>query len=296
MFRSFAATLTGLVAAVLLPLSIASVWAHEVVSDTDRYVETVTPLADDDAVKAAAVEELQRGALQLAAGSGATLPPGAETLVRRVVQGVVNSPAFRTAWAQANRTAHAQLVAVLEGRSSAVLDSEGRVSIDLGSVLDTIAQSLAAKGLVDPDLLPEINASIAVMDADQLAEARRAYDALDTVGFWLPVAWAAMVLLTLLLAHRRIGVTARLALASLATVGLLALALLFARDTVTGDLPKRDVALAVWDVVVATLWREIEVGAGALVVVALVAVVLAAVLRRRDTPSGPDPDGAAAYA
>ena len=39
------------------------------------------------------------------------------------------------------------------------------------------------------------------MDADQLAKARRAYDALDTLGFWLPLFWAALVLLTLFLAR-----------------------------------------------------------------------------------------------
>ena len=113
------------------------------------------------------------------------------------------------------------------------------------------------------------------MDADQLAKARRAYDALDTLGFWLPLLWAALVLLTLLLARRRLATTAKLAAASLLTLGLLALVLLFARDALTEDLPQRDVALAVWDVVVASLWRAIEVCAVVLAVVALVAAVLA---------------------
>jgi hypothetical protein len=152
---------------------------------------------------------------------------------------------------------------------------------------------MAAQGLVAADQLPAVNASIAVMDADQLAKARRAYDALDTLGFWLPLAWGAMVLLTLLLARRRLAATAKLALASLPTLGLLALALLFARDAVTEDLPQRDVALAVWDVVVASLWRAIAVCAGAVAAVAIVAAVLAAVLGRGPAPSGPDPDGAA---
>ena len=61
-------------------------------------------------------------------------------------------------------------------------------------------------------------------------------------------------------------------------MGLLALVLLFARDALTEDLPQRDVALAVWDVVVASLWRAIEVSAVALVVVALAAAVPAGVL------------------
>ena len=134
------------------------------------------------------------------------------------------------------------------------------------------------------------------MDADQLAKARRAYDALDTLGFWLPLVCAALVLLTLLLAQRRLATTAKLATATLVTLGLLALVLLFARDAVTEDLPQRDVALAVWDVVVASLWRAIVICAAALVAVALGSAVLAGVLKRRAAPPGTDPDGVRSYA
>ncbi len=295
MLRSPAAALTGLLAAVLLPVSLLSVWVHGVVSDTDKYVETVTPLADDDAVKAAAVKELEREALQLAATTGGPLPPGIDELVHLVVQQVVDGPTFRTAWAQANRSAHEQLVAVLEDRSSATLDDEGRVSIELGTVFSAIAQTLAAQGLVDADQAADIDASFAVMDADQLTKARRAYDALDTLGFWLPLVWAALVLLTLLLAHRRLATTAKLAAASLVTLGLLALVLLFARDALTEDLPQRGVALAVWDVVVASLWRAVEVCAIALAVIAVATAVLAGVLERRAAPPGTGPDGARSY-
>ena len=282
-------------AAVVLPVSLLSVWVHGVVSDTDEYVETVTPLADDEVVQAAAVEELERDALQLAATSGTTLPPGSDALVHLVVQQIVAGPTFRTAWEQANRTAHEQLVAVLEDRSGARLDAQGRVTIDLGTVFSAIAQNLAAQGLVDPDQAADIDASFAVMDADQVAKARRAYDALDRLGFWLPLVWAALVLLTLLAARRRLASTARLAVASLATLGLLALVLVFARDVLTEDLPERDVAMAVWDVVVSSLWRAIKVCAVALAVVAVVAAVLAAVLGRTAAPPGRDPDGVRSY-
>jgi hypothetical protein len=289
--RSLLASLTGLLAVMLLPLGVLSVWTHGVVSDTDRYVETVTPLADDDVVQEAAVEELEREALQLAATSGRTLPPGTDELVHLVVQQVVAGPAFRTAWVEANRSAHEQLVAVLEDRRGARLDDEGRVSIDLSTVFSRIAENLAAQGLVDADAAADVDASFAVMDGDQLASARRAYDALDTLGFWLPVVWAALVLVTLLLARRRLATTARLAVASVVTLGLLALVLLFARDALTEDLPQRDVAQAVWDVVVASLWHAIEVGAAALAVVGVVAAVVARLLRRGAAPPGTDPDG-----
>ena len=295
MLRSLGASLCGLVAAVLLPVSVLSVWVHGVVSDTDKYVETVTPLAEDDVVKAAAVKELQRQALQLAATSGTPLPAGTDRLVHVVVQRVVDSPTFRTAWVQANRTAHEQLVAVLEDRSGAALDSQGRITLDLNPALQTVALDLADEGLAVP-ASAAIDASFAVMDADQVAKARRAYDALDTLGFWLPLVWVTLVLLTLLLARRRLATAAKLAMASLLTLGLLALVLLFARETLTEDLLQREVALAVWDVVVAGLWRAIEVCAAALAAVALVAAVLGRVAGRTAAPPGTDPDGARASA
>ena len=294
MLRALASLLAGLLAAVLLPASLLSVWVDGVVSDTGRYVETVAPLADDDVVKTAAVEQLDREALQLLVGAGGTLPAGGETLVHLVVSRVVDSPAFRTVWVQANRAAHDQLVAVLEHRSDVVLDRDGRVSIDLNPVLATIATNLAAQGLTVPDP-STVDASFPVMSAHQLAKARRAYDIVETLGFWLPVAWLTLVALTLLLARRRLAATARLAVVSLLALGLLAVALSFARDAVSENLTQPDVARAVWDVVVASLWHELELCAGVLVVVALVTAVLSAVLPtvlgRARTPSGASPDG-----
>lgn len=287
------ATLAGVLAAVLLPLSLVSVWLDGVVSDTDTYVDTVAPLADDDVVKAAAITELQREALALV-GSRTSLPPGAEQLVHLAVQRVVDSPAFRTAWVQANRTAHDQVVAVLESRSRTTRDDHGQVTIELGPVLHSIAVALAGQGLINAGRADHVDASIVVMDAGQLAKARRAYAALDTLGLWLPVIWAGLVLLTLLLARRRVVALVRLAVASLVALGLLALGLVLARGVLTHDLAQRDVARAVWDVVVAGLWHELEGAAVALVVVVVVAVLATVATARRGraaTPSG-SPDGA----
>jgi hypothetical protein len=119
MSRTLGAAVTGLLAAVLLPLSIASVWVDRVVTDTDRYVDTVAPLAEHDEVKAAAVKALQREALRLVASRLPVVPPGTDSAVHAVVVRVVDSEAFRAAWREANRTAHLQLVAALEGRGSA---------------------------------------------------------------------------------------------------------------------------------------------------------------------------------
>jgi hypothetical protein len=283
MSRTVTAALTGLLAAILLPLSVLAVWVDQVVTDTDRYVATVARLADDEVVKAAAAKELERETLALVAATGSRLAStgAARRLVNVVVQRAIDSPTFRATWVQANRTAHEQLIAVLEDRSNVELDDQGRVTIELGTILTTIAQDLASRGLLDADQVPDVQASIPVMEADQLAQLRRAYNLLQTLGFWLPVFWAASVLCALLLARRRLAAASKLAIASLLMLGVLAVGLVFARDSVTEDLPDPEVAQAVWDVVVASLWRAIEVIAVVLAVVALVTGLLG---RRRGQP------------
>jgi hypothetical protein len=284
MLRTALAGLSGLLAAVLLPLGLLSAWVHVVVSDTDTYVATVTPLADDEQVQAAAVEELERAAVQLLKDAG-TAPPGVGLLVHAAVQQVVESPLFRTAWIAANRIAHEQVIAVLEGRKKVALDDRGRVTIDLSGVFEAVAQALTAQGLAGADQVAGLDASIPVMDADQLAKARRAYDVLDALGFWLPFAWMVAVLLTLVLARRRVAATAALAIASLVGLALLAAGLILARHTMTEKLPQRDAARAVWHVVTADLWHEIELAAAVVMVLAVATAVLAALRGRGGTPS-----------
>jgi hypothetical protein len=270
MLRTLLAGLSGLVAAVLLPLSMVSIWTGAVVGDTDRYVEMVTPLADDDVVKAAATAELERQALRLveAARPGLGTGPTVRQVIGLAVRNAVNGPAFPAAWEEANRAAHEQVVAALQDRGREAL------VVDLGAVLDTVVGSLAAQGLVDPGRVPAVRASVTIMDADQLDRVRRGYDGLNRMGFWLPVAWTVLVILTLGLARRRLRATAWLALLSLLTLALLALGMVSARSEIPEHLRDPEVARAVWDVLVRSLWRAVAMIAAVLAGVALVAGVL----------------------
>src|SRR4051794_7187288 len=51
-WRSVGSAVLLTLACVLAPISVVGVWAGSVVSDTDRYVETVSPLINDPAVQA----------------------------------------------------------------------------------------------------------------------------------------------------------------------------------------------------------------------------------------------------
>jgi hypothetical protein len=129
------------VGCVLAPLSVVAIWARNQVTNTDRYVATVSPLARDPAIQQAiadqitaqifryldvqgltgqAVEALSdrglppRLAQQLQALSG-PIANGVQGFTRDQVGKVVASDAFADAWVQANRLAHQELVAALTG-------------------------------------------------------------------------------------------------------------------------------------------------------------------------------------
>jgi hypothetical protein len=127
---------------ILAPLSGVAVWAKNQVTNTDRYVATVAPLASDPAIQNAVADKVtaeifahldvagitnqavdalaERGlpplvATQLHALSG-PLSSGVQSFVRTEVGKVVASDAFAEAWLTANRAVHEALVAALTGQ------------------------------------------------------------------------------------------------------------------------------------------------------------------------------------
>ena len=57
-WRALVASLLIVAGCVLAPLSLAAVWTRNQVTDTDRYVATVSPLARDPAVQAAVADQI----------------------------------------------------------------------------------------------------------------------------------------------------------------------------------------------------------------------------------------------
>ncbi|MBB5080076.1 hypothetical protein [Nonomuraea endophytica] len=202
---------------VLVPLAGVGFWAANEVSDTERYVENVTPLAGDPAIRNAAANrvtgEVMR-ALDVQAIVGqiaGRLPPrvgdklkglsgpmadGVQGFVRDKVGQVIASDTFQTVWVQANRAAHKQLVAVLSGEGSQLLKvNGGAVSLDLGPIIDRVKQKLVASGLGLAASIPELHPTIELFDSAALVTWQRWYSWLITLRWALPV--LALILLAL---------------------------------------------------------------------------------------------------
>ncbi len=57
-WRSVVATLLIVIGCILAPISVVAVWTKNLVTDTDRYVATVAPLASDPAIQSAIADRI----------------------------------------------------------------------------------------------------------------------------------------------------------------------------------------------------------------------------------------------
>ena len=157
-WRTILAVVLIVVGCVLAPLAGVAVWARNQVTNTDRYVRTVAPLASDPAIQQAVADQITAQVFTYLDVQGLTnqavdglaeqgLPPrladqlqgfagplasGIQGFVRTEVAKIVQSQAFADAWVQANRVAHQALVKALTGQGDgAVTVASDTVTLDL---------------------------------------------------------------------------------------------------------------------------------------------------------------------
>ena len=281
-WRTILAVVLIVVGGVLTPLAGVAVWARNQVTNTDRYVRTVAPLASDPAIQQAVADQITaqiftyldvqgltnqtvdalatrglppRAADQLR-GLAGPLASGIQGFVGTEVNKIVQSPAFAEAWVQANRVAHQALVKTLTGQGDGAVTVQGdTVTLNLAPFIETVKARLVEGGFGLAARIPEVDASFVLFDVKNLTRAQAAFNLLNTLGIWLPV--IAIVLLGIGVAvakgHRRALVGAAVGVA----VGMLVLALSLAvfrtiyLDAVPAAVLPHDAAAVAYDTIVA---------------------------------------------
>jgi len=192
---------------VATPLFIIAIWVNTTITDTDRYLSTVAPLADDPAVQeyvAAQLTDAFEQNVDVSSIVSQQLPSALQPLngtITSAVYGFVGtaanrftaSPAFKTLWVDANRAAHRTISKVLTGDSKALDLSNGELTIDLGNVLRNFQQRLVDGGLdvaskVD---LSNVHKEIVLADGERVAKIEKARDA---VGLLHKLVWVLGIL------------------------------------------------------------------------------------------------------
>ena len=188
----------------MLPTAVVTVWTRNQVLDTDRYVQTITPLADDPIIEATVANRIaQAVSTQIDVKSLAqeALPPeaaflaapiaaGADNLIQETSKRIVRSDQFKTVWVEANRVGHKGLVVALTGTKGDVLSTtDGKVVLNLGDLAETVlAETDKEFGLDLSSKIPadKLNATFVLVDSAQLADVQAGVRWLDRLS-WLSV-------------------------------------------------------------------------------------------------------------
>ncbi len=317
MLRRIGAAILLVVVFLAAPVTAVTLYTRNQVLDTDRYVETVEPLASNPAVQAYVADRLTRevfARLEVEQRARRLLPGptdvlagplrnAAEARVRDAVEAALRTEMFTRVWAEANRAAHAELRHLLtgEGRGALVGRDDGAISVDLSEALVRLRTHLGAVGIdVPSNLTLGISGRVTIYRFDDLYRARRAVRALNRAAYVFPVVLAlAAVGAVLLLPNRRRAVVAT-AVALIAGMGLLGVGLAVGRGVyldgaVDHGMP-RDASAALYDTLARRLVTSVRVtliaGVAVIVVALLAGVVIRVVGSRRRT--GHDASGVAA--
>ncbi len=230
-WRSLVAGLLIVVGLILAPVAMLGTWARVQLVDTERFVSTFAPLAQDPDVQAfvseqvsdAVIAQLDSEALVREVFDGIRqlgLPPrasaaltlleapavqGIDSLVVRAVDEVVASEQFATIWAGTLRVTHERAVAVLQGQPDTlvVLTDEGVIAIDLGVVVGTAQNALTERGLIFAEALPVVERTVPIVQAEALVLVRTLYQVAVAAGYWLPWVVLALVAAGVLLSFNR---------------------------------------------------------------------------------------------
>jgi hypothetical protein len=256
-WRSFTAGLLIVLACLLAPVSVASVWASREISNTDQYVKTVAPVIHDPGVQKAIANEVTTAIMQNLDVQGLTsdalqtvaqqpnMPPrvasalpalaipltrGIESFTRTQATNLVSSAGFAKVWDQVNRTAHTQVVTLLEGNQGGAISAQGdSITLNLGPVIAQVKDRLVAQGFSLASRIPTVDKSFVLVQSGAVTNAQRFYSVLTTLGAWLPFVALALLAAGVYLARDRRAALLRGSLGVAGAMLLLGLALTLAR-------------------------------------------------------------------
>ena len=291
--------------AFLAPVALVSNWAVVELTDTDAFVDTFAPLAQDpevqslisgtvtrainDQVDIPALTEPVFEGLVLNLGPVASAGVGAlqdvvtaaiHQLVGSTVERFVASDAFATVWEKALRVSHSQVIAALQNDGTVLTFDQGTVGIQVGPIVEAAKSALVEQGLGFAARIPEVDRTIVIVKSDALAQAQVAYAWAVGIAGWLP--WVALLLLvagiliaggstfSMLFTAAGVSVTMVLLLVGLAVGRAVVI-----KEFVAADLP-RGVAVRVFEQVLGRMYAT----AITVIVIALLLAVATWLFRR----------------
>jgi len=203
---------------LLAIVAMFAIYANRLLFNPDNWANTSTQLLQNSQIRSAMANYLVQEvyATQNVPGllkSGlppqfqALAGPAAGALQNAAVQGVellLSRPRVQNLWAQANRAADKTFIAIVNGGKGAVKINGGEVSLNLASIVDSIATQLGLPSNLGSKL-PASAANLKVFNSKQLKYVQNGGKALKSLALWLTILVPLLYLLAIYLArgHRR---------------------------------------------------------------------------------------------
>jgi LPXTG-motif cell wall-anchored protein len=210
--RAFAAVLCIVLGVLSLVVSVPAIWGRNLLLNTDRYVDTLKPVASDPGVQDVIVTQVTKQVVahvdisqladqvlptRAAQLLGGPLESAFQGFVRTVTTKFVESDAFDKLWVTVNQLAHNQIVYALTAEApknaATTVSDNGKVVLNLAPIVDQVKQKLVDAGLTVAKNIPTIGATIEIANVHGLQQARKATHLLDVVANWLP--WVGLAFL-----------------------------------------------------------------------------------------------------
>lgn len=296
------ATVLIVIGAILAPVAVVASWAKVQLTDTQSFVDTYAPLADDPSVQAYVTDEVVKviqehvdipevtsqvvdGITQLGTGPVATkalealkgpLAQGIVSLIHSTVGDFVSSGTFSQVWQEALRATHTQLVATMQNdpKAAVAIGSDGSVGIQLAPIVDRVKQLLVGQGLTFAAQIPTVDRTITIAQNSSIPTIQLFYGVAVAAGAWLQWIALAFLVLGVVVARRRalalVWASVALALAMVVVVAGIGVGRLVFVGSVSPSLLPAGVA----DTVYRTLTTAMQdTGVAVLVLAVVVAVV-----------------------
>ena len=279
--RSVLSAVCGLLAIVLLPVSLVGFWAAVLLTRTDVFVVDLRPVVAKPQVQEALTDGLVQGVLG-AVDLQPAIEKALEVPLRAQAAALVASPQVADAWTTGIRAVHTQFINVMQGRADTRLDDQGRVSVAVTIPVPALTSTLEQAGVPNAGSLAPV-VTIPLVKAADLQNAQQAYRIAGAWGPWAPLVVAVLALLSIALARRWRTATTLVALGWIVTALALALVVMMAREPLMGRVDPevaRTIADAAYGLAARNLYYEIAIAVGVGLVMLLISAVTLALGRR----------------
>jgi hypothetical protein len=281
--RGITAWVLVVLASLLIPVSVISVWAIRTVTNTDQYVATMAPLARNQVI----VDHLaQRATDELFSTHivqnkvTAALPAKAKPIVAPIVSQVHNyvyglalkvfeSPKFGQLWDFLNRHTHDAVVDVLTGKQSKLtqkIEKGGGIVVNVTPALNNLINEANAKGVTLFNPLKAVLAKgnslgVTVVSKSQVSQFTALFNVIVTLKWAIPVIALVLAALGIIIAVDHRKTLLRVAIGVALVTMLLLAGLSLGRVTFinqAGHTFNRQVAASVWDTVLRFLKSDLR--------------------------------------